>query len=105
MQLNRQASDGWILDGSGLTTLAFQPEPVLMDLSAWAGANAALEISDYAPFWRDNGPTFGGNLLSLPMQGRNLLLFYRCCMVLQVSSMFEIGLRLSFSLETSPDQC
>ena len=76
LQINPQAKDGWILDGSGLTTLAYLTS-ALMDLSSWAGSNTDLDFSDYAAFWRDNAPTFGGNLISLPMQGRDLLLFYR----------------------------
>ena len=77
LQLNPQAKDGWILDGSGITTLAFQPNPVVMDLTAWVGINAAVQFNGYAPFWQGLGPSFGGSVLSLPMQGRNLLLFYR----------------------------
>ena len=76
LQLNPQARDAWVLDGSGITTLAVVPAAVL-DLTAWATANYQLQFDDYAPFWKGPGPSFGGSLVSLPVQGRNLLLFYR----------------------------
>ena len=73
---NPRARDGWILDGGGLVTLATYPSP-LYNLTEWIGSNQLIRFNDYTPFWQGTGPMFGGELYSLPYQGRNMLLFYR----------------------------
>ncbi len=79
LHVNAQARDGWILDGTGLVTLAAQS--ALLNLSQATQTNSQLQFPDVEAFWRGPASSYGQAVVSLPVHGRELLLFYRCAHV------------------------